>query len=98
MAIGILYREELKEYDFGTGHPFRGDHYEIFPEFLKDTLPEDDNYRTIKAKLASDEDLSLICQKDYIDFTREYYKAANLGVSYPDPFHRFQQLSSFFYC
>ena len=89
MAIGILYREELKEYDFGPGHPFRGDRYEIFPEFLKDTLPENNNYRIIKAEPASDEDLSLICQKDYIDFTKEYYKAANLGASYPNPFYRF---------
>jgi acetoin utilization protein AcuC len=44
MAIGILYQEELKEYDFGPGHPFRGDRYELFPRFLKEKLPEDDNY------------------------------------------------------
>ena len=90
MAIGILYREELKEYDFGPGHPFRGDRYEIFPQFLRDNLAEDDNYRILKADPASDEDLRLICQQDYIDFTRGFYKAANLGMSYPGQFHRFQ--------
>ena len=37
--LTILYREELKEYDFGPGHPFRGDRYEIFPRFLKDQNP-----------------------------------------------------------
>ena len=39
MTLAILYREELKEYDFGPGHPFRGDRYEIFPPFLKERLP-----------------------------------------------------------
>jgi len=77
MTIAIFYRGELKEYDFGTGHPFRGERYEIFPKFLKEHLPEDDNYRILKAEGASDEDLLLICQKDYIDFVREYYEAAH---------------------
>jgi acetoin utilization protein AcuC len=89
MAIAILYREELKEYDFGSGHPFRGDRYEIFPKFLRENLPEDDHYRILKAEWATDEDLSLICQKDYIDFTRDYFKAANLGLSFDGKFYRF---------
>ena len=89
MAIGILYREELKEYDFGPGHPFRGDRYQLFPQFLRDNLAEDDNYRILKAEPASDEDLLLICQKDYIDFTKEYYEAANLGLSYSGQLFRF---------
>ena len=71
MAIGILYREELKEYDFGPGHPFRGDRYERFPKYLKDKLTEDDNFRILEAEPVSDEDLSLICHKEYISFTRE---------------------------
>jgi len=83
MAIAILHRDELKEYDFGPGHPFRGDRYEIFPEFLRENLPEDDNYRVLKAGPAAEEDLLLICNKDYIDFTRDYFKAANLGLSQP---------------
>jgi len=33
--------------------------------------------------------LHLICQKDYVNFTKEYYKAANLGLSYPGQFSRF---------
>jgi len=89
MAIAILYREELKEYDFGPGHPFRGNRYEIFPKFLKENLAEDDNYRILKAEPATDEDLGLICNKDYIDFTRGYFKAANLGLSYPGSFSRY---------
>lgn len=60
MAIGILYRQELKEYDFGPGHPFRGDRYKRFPQYLEDNLAEDDNYRILEAEPATDEDLLLI--------------------------------------
>jgi len=79
MAIAILYREELKEYDFGPGHPFRSDRYQIFPKFLKENLPEDDNYRILKAEWATDEDLLLICKREYINFVRHYYEAAHFG-------------------
>jgi len=89
MSIAILYREELKEYDFGPGHPFHGERYEVFPQFLRQNLAEDDNYRILKSDWASDEDLLLICQKDYIDFTRDCYRALNLGLSYPGQFYRF---------
>ncbi len=89
MAFALLYRPELREYDFGPGHPFRGDRYEIFPRFLRENLAEDNNYRVLQAEGATDEDLLLICQKEYIDFTKEYYKAANLGLNYPGRFFLF---------
>jgi acetoin utilization protein AcuC len=82
MPLAILYRPELKEYDFGPGHPFRGDRYAVFPRFLQENLAEDDNYLILPAEPATEEDLLLICQKDYIDFTREYFKAANLGLGF----------------
>jgi len=89
MPIGILYREELKEYDFGPGHPFRGDRYQLFPQFLRDNLAEDDHYRFLQATPATDEDLRLICRQDYIDFTRQYYRAASMGMDYGGQFFRF---------
>jgi len=89
MTIAILYRKELKEYDFGSGHSFRGDRYEIFPKFLRENLADDGNYQIIKADWASDEDLQLICQQDYIDFSKGYYEAANSGLSYPGKFSQF---------
>ncbi len=79
MAIAILYRDELKEYDFGPGHPFRSDRYDIFPEFLKENLPKEVNYRVLQAKPTTDKDLALICQEDYINFTKNYFKARNSG-------------------
>ena len=86
----IVYREELKQYDFGPGHPFRGDRYEIFPQFLKQNLPANGNYQVYKADSATDQDLQLICRREYIDFSQGYYKAANLGLTYPGEFSRFQ--------
>ena len=73
MTIGILYRDELNEYDFGPGHPFRGDRYNMFMKFLKEHIPEDNKYRIIEAEPASDEDLLFICTQDYIDRVREFY-------------------------
>lgn len=94
MAIGILYQEGLKEYDFGPGHPFRGSRAEVFLQFLRQNIPEDDNYRILKAAPAVEEDLLLICHRDYIEFTREYFKAANLGLSYPGPFYKYHSMDN----
>jgi len=82
MTLAIIYREELKEYDFGPGHPFRGDRYEIFPKFLQEKLPAKNHYQFLKAEGAKDEDLLLICRKEYIDFSAMYYRSANLGQEY----------------
>ncbi len=89
MTLAILYREELKEYDFGPGHSFRGDRYEIFPKFLQETLPAENHYQFIKAEWAEDEDLLFICRREYVDFTRTYYRLANLGEDYNSMFSQF---------
>jgi acetoin utilization protein AcuC len=94
MTIGILYRDELKEYDFGEGHPFSGVRYSLFYKFLREHLPEDDNYRIIKAEPATDANLLLISHKNYIEFTRGYYEAARFGLSYPGRFIEFQSMDN----
>ena len=55
MALAILYREELKEYDFGPGHSFRGDRYEVFPQFLKEKL-SDASYQLLQAEWVTDQE------------------------------------------
>ncbi|MBN1690003.1 MAG: hypothetical protein JW901_03165 [Dehalococcoidia bacterium] len=94
MTIAILYSEELREYDYGPGHPFRGDRYDIFPNFLRERLPEGDKYVFIKAPPAALEDLLLICTRDYIDFTHDYYKAAHEGVLDHVKFGLFQSMDN----
>ena len=95
MTIAILYREELKEYDFGPGHPFRGDRYEIFPRFLREKLAEINHYKFLRAEWATDEDLLLICRKEYIEFTANFYKLANLGLEYDRRFYEFHTGDNF---
>lgn len=89
MKTAILYGEELKEYDFGPGHPFRGDRYQMFPWFLKEKIKKE-KYQFLKAQSATDEDLLLICKPEYIEFTKEYYsKAAKFGSYYDKRFSSF---------
>ena len=83
MTIGMLFREEVRQYDFGIGHPFRGDRYRIFNLFLQKNLVADKDYQLIKAEPATEEDLLLICKKEYIEFTARYYRAAYLGMNLP---------------
>jgi acetoin utilization protein AcuC len=88
MAIAILYREELRDYDFGPGHSFRGDRYGIFPQFLREKL-SDASYQIVNAEWATDEDLRKICKDDYIDFTKTFFRAASSGLYYNRDFYRF---------
>ncbi len=94
MTTPILYRDELKEYDFGPGHPFRGDRFQIFPRFLTERLGHNEIYRFIKAEAATEEDLRLICDPIYIKFCRDYYKSANLGQEDDSDFFKFQSLDN----
>lgn len=94
MPIAILCGKGLKEYDFGPGHPFRGGRYETFLQFLRERVPEKNNYCLKEAAPATDEDLLLICTKDYIEFTREYFRAANLGLAYPGQFSRYHSMDN----
>ena len=95
MTVAILYRDELKEYDFGPGHPFRSDRYDIFPKFLKLRLPPDSYYEILSADWASEIDLLSICDKDYIEFNREYYQVAVIcRISFYENFTRYQSLDN----
>lgn len=89
MITGILYRDDLKEYDFGPGHPFRGNRYLLFYNFLKEHLIPDNNYHILEAESAAEDDLLEICHRNYIEFTRGYYDAAYYGISYPGKFSEF---------
>lgn len=79
MAIAILYREELREYDFGPGHPFRGDRYELFVDALQQRVSPGEHYQVFEAEPAGIEDLLLICSRDYINFSHDYFQAAHRG-------------------
>lgn len=95
MTVAFLYSEELKEYDFGPGHPFRGDRYELFPRFLKQRLSPEGHYTMLHAKPATEMDLLKICDEDYICFNRDFYHAAHAGwIGYYENFSRYQSLDN----
>jgi acetoin utilization protein AcuC len=89
VPLAILFSPELKEYDFGPGHPFRGERYKVFPRFLSHSLRQEGNYVFLSADPATDDDLLMICDREYIDVTREYFRAAHLGLAYPSNFYEF---------
>jgi acetoin utilization protein AcuC len=91
--LAILCKEELKEYDFGPGHPFRGTRYQLFHQFLQEQVSEE-NYQIIGAEPAGDEDLLLICAREYIEFTRDFYRAAHLGLDYDGRFYQFHSMDN----
>ncbi|MFH0941866.1 MAG: histone deacetylase [Chloroflexota bacterium] len=91
--LAVMYHAGLEEYDFGAGHPLRGDRFRIFPDFLKKTLAANGHYRFLSGDPVGDEDLRLICTQEYIDFTREYYRAAHLGLE-TAPLGRFARFHS----
>jgi len=74
----ILYRDELREYDFGEGHPFRGDRFESFIRFLRRMAPEG-LYEILEAEFADDEDLKVICEEEYIEFNKEFFEKHTNG-------------------
>jgi acetoin utilization protein AcuC len=86
--VAILYRDELKEYDFGAGHPFRGRRFPHFYQFLTERLPAN-QYQLFAADFATDDDLQRICTREYIEFTREYYRAAHLDRDYNGRFYQY---------
>jgi acetoin utilization protein AcuC len=95
LKSAILYREELKEYDFGSGHPFRSDRYESFIKVLKTRIPGEQYYDILAAEPASLTDLLKICDRDYIDFNQEYYQAASAGwTAYYENFSHYQSLDN----
>ena len=85
MQTAILYRQELKEHDFGLGHPFRSDRYRIFMDFFREYLSED-NFQIIEPGYATDADLLLVHSEEYISFVESFYKAAVSGLSLPSAF------------
>ena len=82
--FAILFSKEINEYDFGEGHPFHGRRGEDFLNFFKEKVKID--FPVLKAKKAKDDDLLLICEKEYIQFTRKYFEAKSRGEDFDGKF------------
>jgi len=85
--FAFLFRKEINKYDFGEGHPFHGRRGEDFLDFFKEKIKID--FPILKAKKATGKDLSLICEKNYVDFTKKYFEAKNLGKDFNGRFYQY---------
>lgn len=71
MKSAILYHEDLKNYDFGEGHPFRGDRFEYFFNFFEERFsPFKEDLEIVTPWPAEDGILRLVHTQDYIEFLK----------------------------
>ncbi|MBC7074008.1 hypothetical protein H5T58_01310, partial [Candidatus Parcubacteria bacterium] len=85
--FAILFRQEINEYDFGEGHPFHGRRGEDFLNFFREKIKID--FPVFKAEKATNEDLFLICEKDYVDFTKKYFDGTHRGKKIDGKFFQY---------
>ncbi|MBN2074950.1 MAG: hypothetical protein JW762_05315 [Dehalococcoidales bacterium] len=85
----ILYSNGLSEYDFGEGHPFRGNRYQLFRNFLSESFPDEGKYDLLEVDPVSDEELLKICSQEYIDFTRDFFNLGKPPAQITGSFSRF---------
>ncbi|MGD8546000.1 MAG: hypothetical protein PVH12_07480 [Candidatus Bathyarchaeota archaeon] len=83
--VGIMFSEKLKKYDFGPGHPFRGDRFENFFAYFQQKIGQSERFQIIiNDEGASDDDLYLWHEEDYIRTMQK----ASAGIT-PQNLHRF---------
>ena len=90
MKVAVLFTERLRDYDFGEGHPYRGDRYEGFFKLYREKLGGHPDFVLREPEPASEEDLLLVHTRDYVDFV----KAASLGLSPPSRYLLFRYQSA----
>ena len=68
MKTALIYNPEIKNYNFGKGHPFTSKRFENFINFAKKKLPDFKTiFEQIVPKKASEKDLKLVHSQEYID-------------------------------
>jgi acetoin utilization protein AcuC len=78
MKIGIMFSEKLKDYDFGSGHPFRGDRFGSFMTYYDKKLSPSGKFEIIlNEELAKNDDLMLWHTLDYIQAMERASEGAN---------------------
>jgi len=90
--FAILFSKEINEYDFGENHPFHGRRGENFLKFFKEKIKID--FPVLKAKKATNEDLLLICEKEYVEFTKKYFEAKSRGEDFDGKFFLYHSLDN----
>ncbi|MFW9794598.1 MAG: histone deacetylase family protein [Candidatus Thorarchaeota archaeon] len=75
LQFGITFHEKYRQYDFGPGHPFRGDRFDDALDFFKERglfkLP---NVSIIEPEIVKMQDLLRVHDKSYIDLIFDFAK------------------------
>jgi acetoin utilization deacetylase AcuC-like enzyme len=81
VKIGVLFSNKLKNHDFGPGHPFRGDRFEIFLSYFNKTLLKSNKFEVfLNEESASDDELAFWHKREYIQAMRK----ASMGTRVPN--------------
>ncbi|RLG72376.1 MAG: hypothetical protein DRO11_02360 [Methanobacteriota archaeon] len=69
--VAIIYHPDLKKYDFGVGHPLRGERFEGFYNFLRETeIANDPRVSFHTPEPAADKDLLRVHTQEYVDLVQ----------------------------
>jgi acetoin utilization protein AcuC len=80
VKVGIVFSDKLKNYDFGPGHPFRGDRFDIFMSFFNKRLKTSGVFEVVyNDEVASDPDLMLWHTEDYIHVMEKAAKGVKVS-------------------
>jgi acetoin utilization protein AcuC len=70
--IDIMFSENMGKYDFGPGHPFRGDRFTNFIErFREELLSERSRFEIVEPRYATEEEILLVHDPLYIDYVKK---------------------------
>ncbi|MFP3985279.1 MAG: histone deacetylase family protein [Candidatus Bathyarchaeia archaeon] len=73
MQVGIAFHEKYKLYDFGSGHPFRGDRFgNAMKIFEEQGLLKSANVSILKPEIAKLKDLLRVHDKSYVDLIFDF--------------------------
>ena len=66
--IALIYNSKLSKFDFGPGHPFRGERFSEFMSVFHRLDPKITNtFEFVTPKQATDRELELVHSKKYIN-------------------------------
>jgi acetoin utilization protein AcuC len=73
VRFGIAFHEKYRQYDFGPGHPFRGDRFDNALQFFREHgLLELPNVSILKPEIVKMKDLLRVHDKSYIDLIFDF--------------------------
>ncbi len=70
--IDLMFSKDMGKYDFGPGHPFRGDRFTNFIErFKEELLRERSRFEIVEPRYATEEEILMIHDPLYVDYVKK---------------------------